>query len=310
MTYRTTLALVLTLAASVTSAAWAGDPKAASEAYNKASEAFARKSYAEAAAGFAVADGLEPNPVALESALKAAILADEPVLGMELVERGASRPPDPRVETQMKRARERFAARAGQLSVSCPDERGCSAKLDATTLPLGKRVWVRPGTQPIEVTIEGQATRHQVEVAGGAVVDFVPPAPPRPPPPAPPVSAPPPQPSVGLIAPEKHDKSVMETDGGISPAWFAVGAVATAALAGVTIWSGIDTLNKHDAFLAGNDAQRGPGRDAQLRTNILLGATLASAAGAAITGIFVDWGTSGQTAAVPFPRGVAVRLRY
>lgn len=115
MTYRTTLALVLTLAASVTSAAWAGNPKAASEAYNKASEAFARKSYAEAAAGFAVADGLEPNPVALESALKAAILADEPVLGMELVERGASRPPDPRVETQMKRAREVRRARGAAL---------------------------------------------------------------------------------------------------------------------------------------------------------------------------------------------------
>ncbi len=299
-----------------TTVAWAGDPKAASEAYNKAAEAFARKSYAEAAAGFAIADGLEPNPVALESALKAAILADDPVLGMELAERSGSRPPDPRVEQQSKRAREKFASRAGRLSVSCPDERGCTAKLDAAALTLGKRVWVRPGTQRVEVTIEGVARAFPVEVAGGATVDFVPPAPPRaaatPEQPSPPVP-PPPSPAIVPGPPQKNDKPVMSTGGrsaGISPAWFVVGAVGTAALAGVTIWSGIDTLDKHDAFLSGDDGLLEPGQDAQLRTNILLGATLLSAAGTAVTGIFVDWGQGGGTASVPFPRGVAVQLRY
>lgn len=97
---------------------------------------------------------------------------------------------------------------------------------------------------------------------------------------------------------------------GISPAWFVVGAVATAALAGVTIWSGIDTLDKHEAFVDGDASQKGPGQDAQLRTNLLLGGTLLSAAGTGITAIFVDWGTSGGSATAPFPRGVALRLRY
>lgn len=298
-------------------AALAGDPQAASDAYNRAAEAFARKSYAEAAAGFAIADSLEPNPVALESALKAALLADDPVLGMELVERGESRPKDARVEAASKRARDKFAARAGRLSVSCPDERGCSAKLDAVTLTLGKRVWVRPGPQRVEVTIDGKPQSHVVEVAAAATVDFVPPAPPRPEPPKPaPAGQPAPPPTPPFVpAPQQHDRTVVrpppaEEDRGISPAWFVVGAVATAALAGVTIWSGVDTLDKHDAFVAGDDSQKGPGQDAQLRTNLLLGGTLLSAAGTGITAIFVDWGTSDRAAAAPFPRAVALRLRY
>ncbi len=306
--------LVLTLIVGSASSAFAGDPEGARQAYDKASAAFARKSYAEAAAGFSIADDLEPNPVALESALKSAVLADDPVLGMQLVERAASRPSDPRVEAAAKRAREKFAARAGRLSVTCPDERGCSAKLEGAPLALGKRVWVRPGSQRLDVVVDGVASGHAVEVAPGGIVDFVPPAPPRRVEPAPPRPAPAtqPMPPAASQPPEQAAPPLTprETDRGISPAWFVVGAVATAALAGVTIWSGVDTLEKHAAFLEGEDAEKGPGQDAQLRTNILLGATLLSAAGTAITGIFVDWGGPGGSVAQPFPRGVAIQLRY
>lgn len=298
----------------LSSAAAAGDPDAARKAYDKASEAFARKSYAEAAAGFAIADSLEPNPVALDSALKAALQADDPVLAMQLVERAESRPKDPRVEASAKKAREKFASRAGRLSVTCPDERGCSAKLDGVTLELGKRVWVRPGVQRVDVVVENATTGHAVDVPAGGTTDFVPPAPPRAAPPAPTPTSPAPavqtpQPRPAAPAPAGRPPPA-EDDRGISPAWFVVGAVATAALAGVTIWSGVDTLERHDAFVDGDDSQKAPGEDAQLRTNLLLGGTLLSAAGTAVTGIFVDWGGSPSQSALVFPRGVAVQLRY
>jgi hypothetical protein len=307
--------LALTLLAGSASSAFAGDPEGARQAYDKASAAFARKSYAEAAAGFSIADDLEPNPVALESALKSAVLADDPVLGMQLVERAASRPSDPRVEAAAKRAREKFAGRAGRLSVTCPDERGCSAKLEGAPLALGRRVWVRPGSQRLDVVVDGVTSGHDVEVAPGGIVDFVPPAPPRREEPTPPRAAPPATQPIPPTTKQGTEQSgppltPRENDRGISPAWFVVGAVATAALAGVTIWSGVDTLEKHAAFLEGEDAEKGPGQDAQLRTNILLGATLLSAAGTAITGIFVDWGGPSGSVAQPFPRGVAIQLRY
>ncbi len=306
-------ACIVAAGGALASTALAGDPEAARKAYDKASEAFARKSYAEAAAGFAIADGLEPNPVALDSALKAAVLADDPVLAMQLVERAESRPKDPRVEASAKKARDKLASRAGRLSVTCPDERGCSAKLDGVALELGKRVWVRPGLQRVEVVIEGATTGHAVDVPAGGTTDFVPPAPPRAATPAPtpaqpaPVAPPPLQP---MQPPSDQRPRTPEEDRGISPAWFVVGAVATAALAGVTIWSGVDTLDRHEAFLDGDDSAKGPGEDAQLRTNLLLGGTLLSAAGTAITGIFVDWGGAPTQSALPFPRGVALQLRY
>jgi hypothetical protein len=305
---------IVALGGALSSPAFAGDPEAARKAYDKASEAFARKSYAEAAAGFSIADSLEPNPVALDSALKAAVLADDPVLAMQLVERAESRPKDARVEASAKKARDKLASRAGRLSVTCPDERGCSAKLAGVALELGKRVWVRPGLQRVEVAIEGATTAHAVDVPAGGTTDFVPPAPPRattpaptPMPPGPAAQAPQQQP---MPPPIDRRTPPPEGDRGISPAWFVVGAVATAALAGVTIWSGVDTLDRHDAFLDGDDAEKEAGQDAQLRTNLLLGGTLLSAAGTAITGIFVDWGGTPTQSALPFPRGVAVQVRY
>jgi hypothetical protein len=265
-------------------------------------------------AGVASAGDPEAAPVALESALKAATLADDPVLGMMLVERGESRPKDPRVEAASKKARDKFQNRAGRLSVSCPDERGCTAKHEGAAIELGKNVWVRPGPQRIEVTIAGKVATHTVDVGAGGMVDFVPPAPPREtaPPPAPATTAPPPvvAPQPGPIAPPPRADKPVEKDRGIHPAWFITGAVITAALGGVTIWSGLDTLSKHDDFEKGDDSAKGPGEAAQLRTNLLIGGTLLAATGTGITAIFVDWGGSDATASAPFPRGVAIRLRY
>jgi hypothetical protein len=70
----------------------------------------------------------------------------------------------------------------------------------------------------------------------------------------------------------------------------AIGAVATAATAAVTVWSGIDTAQQKDRF----DASRSQldlddGRARQTRTNVLLGVTLALAAATGIAGVLVDW---------------------
>lgn len=297
------LALCL-LAAGVTSEARA-DTGAAQEAYERASEAFGRKSYSEAAAGFALADRLQPNPVALEAAFKAVLLADDPVLGMELVERAEQRPPNPKIEGYLKQARAAFGQRAGKLAATCADERGCTVKLNGAVLELGKRHWVRAGSQVLEVTVDGKSTTHQVEIKPGATLEFTAPAPPRPvqvtTPPAPAVAGP---------APERQQpkKTETPTSAGLHPAIFGVTAGLFAVAGGVTIWSGVDTLALNDRYLEElDDSAREPGMAAQDRTNVLIGVTIGGAIATTLVAIFTDWG-SGDDHAAARP-GAAIRYR-
>jgi hypothetical protein len=93
-----------------------------------------------------------------------------------------------------------------------------------------------------------------------------------------------------------------ETDDswGIHPAPFIVGLIATAALGGVTIWSGVDTLNNPGpdavrAACAGKDENCPLYQDGQakeVRTNALIGATAGTAAITLVLAIVTDWGGS------------------
>ena len=87
------------------------------------------------------------------------------------------------------------------------------------------------------------------------------------------------------------------SDWRIHPAPFVVGVIATAALGGTTIWSGIDTLNNPGPD-AVRDACRGQGEDCELyqegqskelRTNALIGATAGVAAVTIVLAIVTDW---------------------
>jgi hypothetical protein len=67
-------------------------------------------------------------------------------------------------------------------------------------------------------------------------------------------------------------------------------------LAGVTIGSGVDTMNRHEDFVAtGLGAEAG--RRAQDRTNALLGVTLGAAVATLLLGVFADWDGPAEPAA-------------
>ena len=142
----------------------------ASDAYDKATAAFQERRFREAALGFATADTLEPNPVALESGLKASIAADDPAIGMDLVTRAESRPPNPRVAPLAKQARQTFAQRAGKLGVTCPAEPRCVVRVDGKKRELGVRSWVRAGTRVLDVVLPDAKVSHQVDVMPAAEV--------------------------------------------------------------------------------------------------------------------------------------------
>jgi hypothetical protein len=80
------------------------------------------------------------------------------------------------------------------------------------------------------------------------------------------------------------------SDGGISPWWVAGGAAVTLAFAGVSAWSGVDALERHEDWKRDpTPANLDDGRAAQTRTNALVGVTAAFGVTTAVLAALADW---------------------
>jgi len=294
------------------------DTKAAHEAYERGARAFGQGSYSVAATEFARADELGPTPAALEMALKASILAEDPVLAMTLVDRASTRPDNASVAAQVARAKDRFSDKVGRLSITCPAP--CSAKVGSEPAALGVPRYYRAGNYVIEITAAGAPELFAVQLPAGAEMKW------SPPPKAPPVdtTAPSASPSASPTASATASATALAFTAApttaplapppsrLSPAWFAVGLGVTAVAGGLAIGFGVDTLSKHDAFVLGpTDAGASAGLDAQLRTNVFIGVTAASAVATALLGYFVFRTPATPSAGLsPFaPRAASSRPR-
>lgn len=301
----------------------AGEPspeEAAAAAYERGTAAFQRNDFAVAAVEYARADELAPNPVALESALKAVLRANDAALGMELWERASrARGAGAELKELAKLARERYASRAGQVTVACA---ACTAKIDGKAAPVGQRRWYSAGKHRLELSIGGETERREIVVVAGANVEVQPlsasdaGAMHGPEPAEPAESAPAPAPAPQPAPPPKAD-AVTSTDsaGGLSPAWFWIAGGLTLVAGGATIASGVDAVSKHDAYLAAPTPQtESDGRGAQTRTNVLIGVTGAAAVTTAALGLFlVRWSDGkAEAAAGVTPGGLHLRagLRF
>ncbi|HVY31642.1 MAG TPA: tetratricopeptide repeat protein [Polyangiaceae bacterium] len=105
----------------------------------------------------------------------------------------------------------------------------------------------------------------------------------------------------------------------LSPVYFIAGASATAVLAGVTIWSGLDTKSAYRDYQrdlptlsqAEADERVGNGHSRELRTNLLLAGSLVCAAGTAALGIwFVDFSGGKRASVGVTPNGVALAGKF
>jgi len=285
------LAATWILLAAVPAAADAASVERAHAAYERAAADYDAGRYQAAAEGFARADELAPNPTALQMGVTAAVRADDAELGMTLVERADQRGlrgTNPAVET----ARQRFADRVGSVIVACPS--ACTVTIDGISMAPGVRRWVVVGPHEVDVDVGGTLQSFPIGVqpqppvtvqarlpAGTASVS--------------PAAAPSP------LAPSAPEAPTS----GLSPIWFWAGAAITLGLAGTSIASSLDTIHQHDVFLRDpTNAGASDGRSAQLRTNILWGATAAAAAATVLVGVvFVRWRAS------PTPRSGAVPPR-
>jgi hypothetical protein len=262
---------------------------AARDAYERGKKAYEAKDYAAAAAHFARADEISPNPSALESGLTAVLDSNAARLGAELARRADDRHATGKVAELARQAHQRFDGQVARVRLVCASE-DCHATIGDRTLKSGEWLLVDPG--PIDVEIsghEGTETIH-LEVAPGRVTDAVEPAKV--------VKAPPPPPVV--VEPQPPARS----SDGISPAVFFTGLTVTTILGGLTVASAVDAGNLRQDFLDHRSAEtRDAGQSAVTRTNTLLIGTAAFAVATGIILYFTRWHRAEE------PKAAAVRWR-
>jgi hypothetical protein len=282
------------LAWSASSRAQGGAPMGADahDAYARGTSAYRRGDYAAAAREYAAADALAPNPVALQAAIDATVLGDDPVFGTTLLDRARGEPRTDALLTTMLTAEKKFAHRVGRIRLQCPSA-PCLAAIDGAAAVAADPIVVRVGSHAVTLEAAGTLVQRVVTVAPDETIVVGPdPAPAvstaRPAflPPAPPSPAPrPPKPAPVAAA----------SRGGLSPVWFYAGLGATAVAGGVTIASGVDTSSQHASF---ERTCPGPsschdlassGQNAQLRTNVMLGVTAGLGALTLATVLLVRW---------------------
>lgn len=257
--------------------------------YDRAAAEYDAKDYAKAASDFAHADELAPNEVTLMYALEAAIRAHDAPLGMQLVARVEQRSASAsRVRARADEARKSFAKEVGQITVTCPAPiTFCKATVDTQLVTIATPTFVTIGAHAVHIEADGAPSDQTVQVEAEKTTEVAPPAPAAAPPPAP---APPPVAPVPVVEPPPP-RPAPKHDARLSPTWFWIAGGVTVLLAGGAILSGLDTNAKYDDYAASRtNHDRNTGRSAQLRTNILWGATALGGIGTGVLGIFfVGW---------------------
>ncbi len=270
-----------------------GDVAAAANAFSRAQRAALRGDYQHAAELFDLADSLSPSPVAVRSAVDARRAAGQLALAAGEAEELKRRYPDD--AKSMKLADQVIAEAKKKLArqlVSCVPT-ACQLVVDGaaagTSVKREHVVYLDPGKHTLQAVFGDRPTSPDtvVEKAGDhAKVVF------HKPPPKPAKATPSVLPPTEGQRPPTHDQgtTAKPASHGLSPWYFATGAVVTAALGGVSIWSGVDTLHAHDTYKQ-NETQAGyqDGLNRERRTNILFAATGVAAAATVTLALFTDF---------------------
>ena len=257
-------------------------------AYDEAARAYEARDFRRAAEGFARADVLAPNALALKLALAAAVQADLPVLAEELALRAESRDASADVQELARSAHRLAKGRIGHLEIACASPAApCTANVAGRDLRHGQMIVVAPGSTPVTFTsANGTVAIETINVVTDGTTRAMEPTARA----AAPAAAPVPAPARSSATSPSEDAN--RGRGGLDPLFFWIGAGLTATLGGITVGSGLDANARYDDFAAARTVEtKDAGQSAELRTNILLGSTIAVAA---VTGVvalfFTRWG--------------------
>ncbi len=277
--------LAASLAAAVQLAPANPDVAAAAEAFTMGQRAELAHDYARAAEFYDLADSIAPAPEALRSAAKNWRLAGRDALAATRASTLLRRYPDSEQSKKTAQAvLNETTPRLTRVEVRC--DRPCLLSADDVAVvderALSHVFFIDPGTHTVVASFSpGVQSSETAQGAAGDTVDL------------------------SFTAPEQTEETadptatpttpapVSEKPKGrqrLSPVFFAVGAVATAGLGGVTIWSGLNVLSQNDDYEA--DPTQGryeAGRRAEIRTNALIAATAVVGAATIAIAVFTRW---------------------
>lgn len=306
------LALAIGAAAPIARADGARAPDAAqirkaAEQFDLGAAALKRGDFEAAASHFEAADAAAPSAEALRQAIRARTEASQGSRAATLAALAIERyPSDHKLVKLARETIEKFQPLVHKVSVSCVSP--CLLAAGTRSIPGEANtrwvVFLDPGKVTLSASFFGGsanvAREIEAKAGGSGELRFDPEEKKGPvvtPPPV--VDEPKKQPvdeakKQPVDEPPKDEPAAAK---GISPAFFAVGMVATGALGATTIWSGVDTLKNpgKDAVKAGcvGLGESCPlyqeGRKKQLRTNALIGATAGTAAITVVLAIFTNF---------------------
>lgn len=285
--------------------------KAAAEEFDRGRRAFLAKDYGEAAVHFESAYRDAPRAETLRLAIRARKEAKQLARAATLAAVAQQRYGGDAATSQLARQTlDEAAPLLHEYDVTCSAD--CSVTADGRVVSQGDalrlRIFLEPGPHDLGIGFaQGSVARHVESKKGGKEpLSFEPPPPP-------PVTPPPTGgPGAGAGGPGGDRPKPVEAPSTkpLSPIVFFVGAGLAVALGGATVVSGLDAQENPgvDAVrrdCAGKDEScptYQEGRDAQLRTNILLAATGGVALVSGVLGVFfTDW-SGGRPAKAGAPR--------
>ena len=252
---------------------------------------FSSAEYETAAKTFFAADELAPNARALVNGIIAARRAGQYLVVAEAAERALSRSDvDDSGITLAREALNDAAGRLTRVEVTC-SAAPCAITIDGAAAKPGAR-YLLPGTHDFVGDASGGATsaEHVTTLPGASYRISLSPKtearaalPNSPPTPAPNASKP------------------------LSPAVFYVGVAGTAVLAGVTIWSGLETLSARSSATRENWDHV---ESLALRTDLFMAGALLLGGATVAAGIWgTHWGNASYASAAVIPGGAAVVAR-
>jgi hypothetical protein len=295
------LPVVTALALAPTRSARAESPPVGAEAesesaaalYDAGLEAHARGDLVSAAESFARADELEPNEITLETALREALRADLPVLGMRLHARlrRVSRP-NANLRATAWAVASAFGERVAWIKLACDR---CTAEIDGHVLTNESELPVSPGTHVVRIRTDPPEPSRSIELAAGERVTVRPGRSPS-----------------RETAPPAALPDPLTT--GVHPAWLTLGVVATLGLTAGAIGSFAQASDLESDLEAKrlarhpNGAERlaDDGRSAETRLYAFTALATLSALGTTAVAIWaIDW-TGGEAAVSVGPLGLRV----
>jgi hypothetical protein len=285
--------------------------KRAAELYDQAVGLYEKAKYAEAARAFYAADELAPSSDALASAMAAARLANDHLLVAQAAERAIERESaDPKLAGDARAALSEAELHLARVDLAC-QPLPCTLAIESASVGAGRH-YLLPGTHLFFASYPSSSERveQSASLAAGSLYTItLTPVLNRAAPPTPRASQEP-RPARALGAPHPVADESQRRATKPLPAWtFFSGAAVSVALAGGTIWSGIDALANVDRFKSSRTAaDRSTAVASVRRTDLLLAGTALMTGLTVFAGLrLVDFGGEKQALGIlPERRGALV----